>query len=88
LKIPKVDYVLTNPPWNQKGYSKEVLENSKNSNMYKYGLPPSSSADWAWIQLVLYLTEKKSAVILDQGALFRSGSESIIRKKKCYNINT
>jgi type I restriction enzyme M protein len=78
----KVDYVVANPPWNQDGYGEEILGNDTSlRKIYKYGFPPNNTADWAWIQLMLYYAKKKVGVILDQGTLFREGKEKAIREK-------
>ncbi|MEM1613262.1 MAG: type I restriction-modification system subunit M, partial [Desulfurococcaceae archaeon] len=78
------DLVLANPPWNQDGYNEEVLKkNEKYRLIYKYGYTPSQSADWAWIQLMLATAKPNGrvGVVIDQGALFRSGSEKAIRSR-------
>ncbi len=75
-------YTLSNPPWNQDGYGEETL--SKNPNLrriYRYGYPPNSQADWAWIQLLIHYATRKAGVVIDNGALFRGGKEKNIRKK-------
>jgi type I restriction enzyme M protein len=79
----KADYVVANPPWNQKGvYTEEALKkNSQWSKIFTFGFPPAKSADWAWLQLINYYTEKKAAVIFDKGVLFRGGKEKSIRAK-------
>jgi type I restriction enzyme M protein len=43
--------------------------------------PPSSQADWAWIQLLIHYATRKAGVVIDNGALFRGGKEKNIRKK-------
>ena len=81
-RFPEADYVLANPPWNQDGYGEETLSRDPRlRKIYKYGYPPDNTADWAWIQLMLAYTQKKMAVVIDQGALFREGREKEIRKK-------
>jgi len=78
------DIVLANPPWNQDGYNEEVLKkNEKYRLIYKYGYTPSQTADWAWIQLMLAACKPagKVGVVIDQGALFRGGSEKTIRSR-------
>ena len=74
------DYVLANPPWNQDGYDEMRLSDKKVKHIYKYGYTNKQSADWAWIQLMLYLARKKVGIVLDEGALFRTGAEGRIRK--------
>ncbi len=83
-RFGKADYVIANPPWNQDGYSESNLGDPTVRRIYtsfvSNGFPPKSSADWAWVQLMLYHTEKKVGIVLDQGALFRGGREKRIRR--------
>lgn len=46
-KLPdvKVDYVLANPPFNVSDYSIK-----KDDHRWKYGIPPSGNANYAWLQ--------------------------------------
>jgi len=75
------DYVIANPPWNQDGYGEDNLGKPELRRVYKYGYPPNNTADWAWIQLMLYTARRKAVVVIDQGALFRGGKEGEIRSK-------
>jgi type I restriction enzyme M protein len=75
------DYAIANPPWNQDGYGEDKLNKPELRKIYKYGYPPNNTADWAWIQLMLYTARKKVVVVIDQGALFRGGREREIRSK-------
>lgn len=75
------DYAIANPPWNQDGYGEDKLNKPELRKIYKYGYPPNNTADWAWIQLMLYTARKKAVVVIDQGALFRGGREREIRSK-------
>lgn len=84
-QFDEADYVLANPPWNQKGYDEKVLGKDPTiRKIYtKYstrGFPPRNHADWAWIQLMLYFAKKKVGIILDSGVLFREGKEKTIRR--------
>jgi type I restriction enzyme M protein len=83
-KFSRADYVIANPPWNQDGYDERVLSRDNIKEIYNSivegGYPPRTTADWAWVQLMLYFAKKKVGVILDQGALFRGGKEENIRK--------
>ena len=80
-QFDNADYVLANPPWNQDGYNEKVLGEPQTKKYYPFGFPPKTTADWAWIQLMLYFANKKVGIVLDQGALFRGGKERNIRKK-------
>jgi type I restriction enzyme M protein len=78
----KVNFVMTNPPWNLRlqHIDNEIKKNKKlREEIYKYGIP-SKSADWLWLQLINYLIKEKAVVILDNGVLFRGGSEEKVRK--------
>lgn len=79
--LKKFDLVIANPMWNQDGY-KELLENDR-FGRFNYGVPPNNSADSGWIQHMLVSLKRggKMGVVLDQGVLFRGGSEGEIRKQ-------
>lgn len=83
-RFEQADYVIANPPWNQDGYDERKLGESSIRRIYTSlgisGFPPKNSADWAWIQLMIYHARKKVGVVLDNGALFRGGREKKIRK--------
>jgi len=81
LGADTADYAIANPPWNQDGYSEENLSKPELRKIYSYGYPPKDKADWAWIQLLLYIAKRKAVVVIDQGALFRGGREKEIRSK-------
>jgi len=42
----KVDYILANPPFNVSDYR----INAKETHKWKYGMPPSGNANYAWLQ--------------------------------------
>ena len=73
------DKVTANPMWNQ-NFDPESLEKD-HYNRFRFGIPPKSSGDWAWIQHMIASSRKRVAVVLDQGALFRGNREGAIRKK-------
>jgi len=83
-RFGECDYVLANPQWRQK-YEVRKLREPKVKKIYttfaRDGFPPSSSMDWAWIQLMLYFAKKKVGIILDNGALFRGRKERKIREE-------
>ena len=80
-KFEKADKVVANPPWNQDGYDENTLKrNPEHNEIFHFGYTAKKSADWAWLQLISYYAEKKAAVVLDSGALFRGGKEQEIRK--------
>ncbi|MFY9117963.1 MAG: class I SAM-dependent DNA methyltransferase [Dysgonamonadaceae bacterium] len=80
--LQKFDLVTANPMWDQK-FSQTVYENDP-YNRFTFGFPPSSSADWGWIQhMYASLNDKgKIAVVLDTGAVSRgSGNASSNRER-------
>jgi type I restriction enzyme M protein len=83
-KFDRADYVIANPPWNQDGYDEGNLSKDDIKQIYnsivEAGYTPKTTADWAWVQLMLYYARMKVGVILDQGALFRGGKEENIRR--------
>lgn len=76
------DRVVANPPWNQKSWSKEWVQENEPFNRFGYGLPPSNRGDYAWIQLLLASLNDtgKAGIVMDNGVLFRSRSEKSIRQ--------
>ena len=80
---PKVfNVVIANPPWNQDGYAEEKLKTGEFWNeRFEFGFPTKQSADWAWIQHMLYSSSRMVGVVIDNGALFRGGREKKIRAK-------
>ena len=77
------DYVLANPMWNQKEYDDAFYE-SDSWNRFSYGIAPSSSADWGWVQHILASLKEngRAAIVLDTGAVSRgSGSKNTDRER-------
>jgi type I restriction enzyme M protein len=76
------DYVIANPPWNQDGYDEDTLKRGEFwQGRFKYGFTTKQSADWIWIQHMLFSTKQKVAVVIDTGAVSRGGREKDIRQK-------
>ncbi len=76
------DLVTANPMWNQ-DFSESVYENDP-YDRFGRGVPPSSSADWGWVQHMLASLEPggRMAVVLDTGAVSRgSGSRGRNRER-------
>jgi len=80
-QLKKFDIVLANPMWNQDGY-KEAMVNDR-FGRFTYGVAPNSSVDWGWIQHMLasLKDDGRMGIVLDNGVLFRGGSEGKIRGK-------
>ena len=81
--LQRFDYVLANPMWNQKEYNETFYANDS-WGRFTYGVPPSSSADWAWVQHILASLKEtgRAAIVLDTGAVSRgSGSKQASRER-------
>jgi type I restriction enzyme M protein len=81
--LRKFDYVVANPMWNQDNYDETLYENDQ-WKRFEYGVAPSSSADWGWLQhIAASLNDRgRAAVVLDTGAVSRgSGSKSSNKEK-------
>ena len=70
--LQRFDYVLANPMWNQKEYNENFYTNDS-WQRFTHGVPPSSSADWAWVQHILASLKEtgRAAIVLDTGAVSR-----------------
>lgn len=80
--LMQFNLVTANPMWNQR-FSTEVYEHDPYSR-FMFGIPPSSSADWGWIQhMYASLTKRgRMAVVLDTGAVSRgSGNQGSNRER-------
>ncbi|EAK5846968.1 SAM-dependent DNA methyltransferase [Campylobacter lari] len=77
----KADFIIANPPFNDSDWSGEQLEQD---GRWKYGVPPASNANYAWIQHFLYHLSPNGGVagfVLAKGALTsNTTSEAAIRK--------
>jgi type I restriction enzyme M protein len=81
--LKRFTYVVANPMWNQDNYNEEFYENDT-LGRFRFGTPPSSSADWGWAQHMLAsLNDKgRAAIVQDTGAVSRgSGSKSSNRER-------
>jgi type I restriction enzyme M protein len=47
----KADYILANPPFNVSDWGGERLRNDKR---WKYGVPPTGNANFAWVQHIIH----------------------------------
>lgn len=80
-KTLKADFILANPPFNLSDWNDGSLNDDPR---WKYGLPPSSNANFAWLQhMIFHLSPNgKIAMVLANGSLSsQSGGEGEIRKK-------
>ena len=76
----KADYILANPPFNQKEWGVNILQDDAR---WKYGTPPSGNANFGWMQHMLYHLSPRGvmATVLANGSLSSNTSgEGEIRK--------
>lgn len=76
----RADYILANPPFNDSDWSGELL---RNDARWKYGVPPSGNANFAWLQHMIYHLAPNGtmACVLSNGSLSSNTSgEGEIRK--------
>ena len=77
----KADFVMANPPFNYHPWNQEKLVDDIR---WKYGLPPSGNANFAWIQHMIHhlAPNGKIGLVLANGALSsQSGGEGEIRRR-------
>lgn len=74
-KNEKFDFILANPPFNMKKWSEEAREKRE----WKYGIPPSNNANYAWLQHIIdkLNEEGKAAVVLAKGSLTHQKERTI-----------
>jgi type I restriction enzyme M protein len=80
--LQKFDLVTANPMWNQ-DFDEGVYRND-GYDRFEMGIPPSSSADWGWVQHMLACLgpEGRMAIVLDTGAVSRgSGNQGANRER-------
>lgn len=76
----KADFVIANPPFNDSDWSGELL---RSDGRWKYGVPPVSNANYAWIQHFLYHLSPKGTAgfVMAKGSLSsKTNGEGEIRK--------
>ncbi len=76
----KADFVIANPPFNDKDWGGDQL---RKDGRWKYGVPPKNNANYAWIQHFIYHLNPsgKTGFVLAKGALTtKTNGEYEIRK--------
>lgn len=76
----KADFILANPPFNLSDWGADKLADDVR---WKYGLPPSGNANFAWMQHMIHHMSAKGRIglVLANGSLSsQSGGEGDIRK--------
>ena len=77
----KADYIIANPPFNISDWGGEIL---KDDVRWKYGVPPTGNANFAWVQhFIHHLSANGTAgFVLANGSMSsQSGGEGEIRKR-------
>ena len=77
----KADFIMANPPFNLSDWGADKLADDVR---WKYGLPPSGNANFAWLQhMIHHLSPNgKLGMVLANGSLAsQSGGEGEIRRK-------
>jgi len=77
----KADFILANPPFNLSDWNDGSLNDDVR---WKFGLPPSGNANFAWLQHMIHhlAPSGKIGMVLANGSLSsQSGGEGEIRKK-------
>ena len=80
--LQRFDIVTANPMWNQ-DFAQSTYENDT-FGRFSFGYPPSSSADWGWVQHMFASLKDggRMAVVLDTGAASRgSGNAGANRER-------
>jgi len=64
----KADFIIANPPFNDSDWSGDLL---KDDARWKYGVPPTGNANYAWIQHFIYHMSQKgmAGFVLAKGSL-------------------
>lgn len=78
-KLMQFDRVIANPPFNLKNWSYETVRFF--DERFRYGIPPQSSGDFAFIQHILSTLNStgRAGVVVPPGVLSRGGSAGTIR---------
>lgn len=76
----KSDYILANPPFNDKDWNAELLEDDQR---WKYGIPPKRNANFAWVQHFIHHLSPTgiAGFVLANGSMSAGGQEGKIRQK-------
>jgi type I restriction enzyme M protein len=82
----KADFILANPPFNQKSWRKEN-ELTDDERWLGYDIPPTGNANYGWILNMIskLSTNGVAAFLLANGSLSGGGAELEIRKKLIEN---
>ena len=76
----RADFIMANPPFNLSDWGADKL---RDDVRWKYGMPPASNANFAWLQHMIHhlAPNGKIGMVLDNGSLSsQSGGEGEIRR--------
>lgn len=76
----KADYIIANPPFNISDWKGEQLRDDKR---WKYGIPPTGNANYAWLQHFIHKLSPNgtAGIVLANGSMnSNTGNEGEIRK--------
>jgi type I restriction enzyme M protein len=76
----KADYIIANPPFNDSDWSGDQL---RKDVRWKYGIPPTGNANFAWMQHIIYhlAPTGQAGIVLAKGSLTsKSSGEGDIRR--------
>lgn len=76
----RFDYILANPPFNIKKWGGDKL---KEDARWKYGVPPETNANYAWIEHIIskLAPDGKAGFVLANGALSTSTKDELAIRK-------
>lgn len=80
-KTLKADFIMANPPFNMSNWGADKLQED---SRWKYGTPPDSNANYAWLQhMISHLAPNgRMGMVLANGSLStQTGGEGEIRRK-------
>lgn len=81
----EADYVITNPPFNMSEWGKDAI--ADDDPRFEYGVPPSSNANFAFMQHMIHHTSDDGTVgtVMAKGSLTAGGQEGEIREELVKN---
>ncbi|MGI4761963.1 MAG: type I restriction-modification system subunit M [Janthinobacterium lividum] len=80
-KSLRADFIMANPPFNMNEWGQEDL---RDDPRWRYGLPPASNANFAWMQHMLYhlAPTGRMALLLSNGSMSsNTNNEGVIRRQ-------
>lgn len=81
------DFILANPPFNQKKWGLESLQDDPR---WQWGIPPANNANYAWLSHMVSKLEKnkgRAAVVLANGSLSGARKDEVDFRKRMLKDN-